>query len=184
MLHLQILRITEEEKDHLVLDAQPLSLSFALLQFLYMISFCSYKHSATPSPVDADCSVPFARPSASLAILHSCSSAPEFGSGASTREDQSAVPTALSRSVLSCVESTMSSRKGRKWTLWIGLVQIEPSHLGFEYARFAKRALHVISELPYALQAIGTEDMATSQSEHVLVHGELVANGTDGHRFE
>ena len=37
-------------------------------------------------------------------------------------------------------------------------MQIEPSHLGFEYARFAKRALHVISELPYALQAIGTED--------------------------
>ena len=63
-------------------------------------------------------------------------------------------------------------------------MQIEPSHLGFEYARFAKRALHVISELPYALQEIGTEDVATSQSEHVLVHGELVANGTDGHRFE
>ena len=72
----------------------------------------------------------------------------------------------------------------KKTTIWICLVQKEPSHFGWIDVTLAKRAFLVIAYSVHALHAIRTQDVSTAKSENVLVHCQFVANWTHRHALE
>lgn len=69
-------------------------------------------------------------------------------------------------------------------TVWICLVQKEPSYFGWIDVTLAKRAFLVIAYSVHALHAIRTQDVSTAKRENVLVHCQFIANWTHRHALE
>lgn len=72
----------------------------------------------------------------------------------------------------------------KKTTIWICLVQKEPSHFGWIDVTLTKRAFLVIAYSVHALHAIRTQDVSTAKRENVLVHCQFIANWTHRHALE